>query len=92
MDTACRIGGDEFIVIIPDVEVVDFIDKQCRDLINKISQPIDYQQSKVQVGVSIGVAVFPDHAEGSKKLRRVADELMYKVKKTGKNNFKIAPF
>jgi diguanylate cyclase (GGDEF)-like protein len=89
-DTACRIGGDEFLIILNNVDDYPSVDATCQRLIAAIGERIEYQGNTLQVGVSIGGAIFPDHAHDAKSLRHAADKEMYSVKKEGKNNFKIA--
>ena len=89
-DTACRIGGDEFLVIIERVEDSKDIASLCSRLINTISMPVSYKNIQLTVGVSIGAATYPCSAEDANSLRAKADELMYQVKHSGKNNYQIA--
>lgn len=89
-DTVCRIGGDEFLVIIGCVESYQHIEKVCSDLIAVINEPIDHKESQLFVGASIGAATYPCFAKDAKSLRAKADELMYEVKRSGKNSYRIA--
>jgi diguanylate cyclase (GGDEF)-like protein len=89
-DTACRIGGDEFIIIIEEVENREHIEKLCFRLIEIINQAINFEGNEVKVGVSIGAVIYPKVALDAKSLLQKADELMYQVKANGKNSYKIA--
>jgi diguanylate cyclase (GGDEF)-like protein len=88
-DTVCRIGGDEFLIILSCVENDSEIECFCTRLINEVGQDIHYKEFKLQVGVSIGVSIYPKHAKTSSELKKAADEAMYKVKREGKNSFLI---
>ena len=88
-DTACRVGGDEFIIIIEKVESPEHIERLCIRLIEQINQPITVEDNIVKVGVSIGAVTYPNVANDAKALLQRADELMYEVKADGKNSYKI---
>ncbi len=86
-DTCCRIGGDEFLIIISDPQHKKDIEDVCQRIISSVGDKVDYQDVEIVVGVSIGVALYPDNASDANSLRQLADDVMYKVKKTGKNNY-----
>jgi diguanylate cyclase (GGDEF)-like protein len=89
-DTACRIGGDEFIIIIEKVESREHIEKLCLRLIEMINRPVNVGGITLKVGVSIGAVTYPTIAQDAKSLLQKADELMYQVKANGKNSYEIA--
>lgn len=84
-DTAARIGGDEFIVVLPDLHDAAAAGEVADKIIQAVSAPIAFGAASLAVGASIGIAVFPDHAQDSIALRRAADGAMYDVKRQGKN-------
>ena len=86
-DTACRIGGDEFLVILGEIADQTSAAVAAQKIIALINQPIDFNGQPLQVGCSIGIGLYPDNATDSKRLRIVADAAMYSVKRSGKNNF-----
>ena len=89
-DTAARVGGDEFILVLGDLPD-DRVPAQIAErAIRMIAAPIDYAGRQTSVGVSIGVGLFPDHATDAQGLRRAADAAMYSVKRSGKNQFAFA--
>lgn len=89
-DIACRIGGDEFLVIVEKIADRRDIEKLCQRLINTIGSPMPYHNVELSVGVSIGASSYPSCAKNSEGLRLKADEMMYRVKKSGKNNYLIS--
>ncbi|WP_412973163.1 putative bifunctional diguanylate cyclase/phosphodiesterase [Glaciecola sp. MF2-115] len=81
----CRWGGDEFIIVIEDVtsdEAVEF----GRDVIKSLSQRIQVGMSKVSVGATIGVAMFPEHGTKESELISLADTAMYVQKAISKSD------
>lgn len=86
-DTAARIGGDEFILVLTGLVDGQLASVVASRAIAAIARPIDCGGHSIAVGVSIGIALFPDHAQDAASLRRIADAAMYTVKRTGKNNY-----
>ncbi len=87
MDSVGRIGGDEFLIVLPDIADIKIIESICQRIIAAISKELNYQDSKLNVSASIGIAMYPDNAHNSKLLVKAADMAMYSVKSTGKNNY-----
>lgn len=88
-DLVSRFGGDEFAMLIS----YNSID-QVRYVANKVVRAIDevmvIDDNEYNVGVSIGVAIYPDHARSVDDLYKVADNAMYKVKYSTKNAYYIS--
>lgn len=86
-DTVARTGGDEFVVLLEDVETPE---TACR-VAAKINQQV--REQPLVAGVpgpittSIGIALFPDHGENLKTLLQRADEAMYETKRAGRDGF-----
>lgn len=78
-----RIGGDEFAVVLPRVADHAAIDQLARRLIESLRTPIDSRGIAIEVGVSVGIAVAPDHGVDSRELLRHADVAMYAAKRHG---------
>src|SRR5690606_34532473 len=88
-DTACRIGGDEFLVILSEVESVSYIEEICKRILSQINRPFALQGLNLTLEASIGCAYYPRHGDNEQLLKKTADRLMYKVKESGKNNYLI---
>lgn len=86
-DTAARIGGDEFVVVLNSISNEDDAAALAGLLIQRVNEAIDYHGTPLVVGASIGIAVFPEHGGDAQTLRRRADQAMYSVKRAGKNHF-----
>ena len=89
-DTVARIGGDECIVVQTRLSTAVDATPVAEQLIAAIAQPVEFGGHSLAVGASIGIAVFPDHAEDVESLCRLADQAMYRVKKSGKNDYAFA--
>ena len=80
-DTVARLGGDEFAVLLPNIVRPEDAAVVVRKLIEAIRPVIDLDGQSAQVTASIGVAIFPDHAQDAGKLERLADAAMYRAKR-----------
>lgn len=89
-DTACRIGGDEFLVILSCVSRVEDIEMLCSRIIEKLSAPIKYEYADLQAQVNIGVAIFPDHETEPRLLHSLAHQAMSEAKNSGSNRYCMA--
>lgn len=82
MDTAARVGGDEFVLLFDQVEGEDCV-KLCDRLAQEIKRPFTVRDQIVTIGASIGVAEYPRDGEEPEVLRRNADIAMYRAKASG---------
>ena len=82
-----RLGGDEFLVIVNSFATISEIDAICQRIIAELSLPLHDKHRFYQVGVSIGIAIFPDDSNNAKELLQFADTAMYKTKAKGRNSF-----
>ncbi|WP_445942089.1 diguanylate cyclase domain-containing protein [Pseudomonas sp. XK-1] len=84
-DAVARLGGDEFAVLICGADAED----QARDiagrLLAELAQPVHYGAERLTVTISIGAALYPQHAHTFTSLYKAADEMLYKVKARGRS-------
>jgi diguanylate cyclase (GGDEF)-like protein len=87
-DFFARIGGDEFVLIATHFNDKDELQMVANRIIESLNQPIFDNHSSIQVfmGVSIGIAIYPDHVKSAKALITAADHAMYEAKTSGKNH------
>ena len=89
-DVAARIGGDEFIVIVERGGNAELATTLAERILDRLRQTIAIDGEQVSIGVSIGIALCPQHARNAEALRRAADAAMYQVKRGGKNVYAFA--
>ena len=84
VDTVCRLGGDEFTLILTDcdIESVDYI---ARRIVDELSLPFSIQGRSLFISASVGVAIYPDDGNDSFSLIRAADAAMYRAKEQGRH-------
>jgi diguanylate cyclase (GGDEF)-like protein/PAS domain S-box-containing protein len=88
-DTICRIGGDEFVVVLPEVKRSSDIAQVAQKVIEQVSQPITVDERELAVSCSIGIAVFPDDGRDAETLIRNADAAMYHAKELGRASYQF---
>ena len=91
-DTVARLSGDEFTVLLRDVSDVTGLKRVASDIIERISQPCEVFESRASVTASVGISLYPEHAQGVEKLMIYADEAMYRAKQSGKNTYQFYEF
>jgi diguanylate cyclase (GGDEF)-like protein len=82
-DTLARVGGDEFVAVLPGTYNDDQIKLVSGRLLAALQAPFEIDSHTVYLGASIGVAVYPDHAEDEVRLVARADSAMSRAKETG---------
>jgi diguanylate cyclase (GGDEF)-like protein/PAS domain S-box-containing protein len=87
-DTVARMGGDEFIVLLPDLRSVDDAHDVCQKLLASVAQPIRIGSHDIIVTASIGIGLFPECGDVD-ALFKNADLAMYNVKARGRNGSEI---
>ncbi len=85
-DTVARIGGDEFTVLLNDVENGDVVLHVAEKIRQALNQPIVIDNIQMNISSSSGVALFPEHGSDEIELTRHADFAMYHAKASGRDN------
>jgi len=88
-DTLARIGGDEFVAVMADLEHAHDCDPLLRRLLQVAAEPVPIDGHPLQVSASIGVTIFPLDGSSAEQLVRHADQAMYQAKQAGKNRYHI---
>ena len=89
-DTLARLGGDEFVLLLDQAAGVQELEQVAGRLIEAVSQPVVLAGQSVVVGVSVGIARFPQDGRSVETLMRAADLAMYAAKAGGRNRWQFA--
>jgi diguanylate cyclase (GGDEF)-like protein/PAS domain S-box-containing protein len=89
-DTVARVGGDEFGMVIPEIDDMSSVDKVSHKIVDAFRHHFLVNGHKILVTVSIGIAVFPEDGRDIDTLINCADKCMYYVRSNGCNNYKIS--
>ena len=85
-DTAARVGGDEFLVLLPDLQTSDDAVAVAEKIRLVLEQPVVTPSGlTLQASASIGIAIYPEHAQTAQDLLRLGDSAMYQAKSIGGN-------
>ena len=93
-DLLARYSGDEFVALLPDVppDLVQRVAQRSADaILGSLSTPLHVGGAPVQLGASVGVALFPDHGRTADELLQAADRAMYAAKAAGRGRAALAP-
>lgn len=91
VDTLGRFGGEEFVLILPEMDVAEAEETAERLRQRVCNQPVALESGhNIRLTISIGVAVFPDHGDTLDALCAAADKAMYRAKKQGRNCIAMA--
>jgi len=84
-DTVARLGGDEFAVLICGDDAERHAREIAARLLGELAKPVMYGAARLTVTISIGVSLYPQHANNFTSLYKSADEMLYKVKTRGRS-------
>lgn len=89
-DTISRIGGDEFLAVLTELQRPDNAAQVAEKMQERIARPFVFKQKSITVGTSIGIALYPNHGADRERLIKAADQAMYQIKRSGKNGYGFA--
>lgn len=89
-DTVARVGGDEFVVILGNMDDATAAGRVAHQIVEQVAAIAYWQGRPLQSGASVGVALYPDHGRSAAALRHSADLAMYAAKKTGRGAWRLA--
>ena len=85
-DSLSRMGGDEFVILLCDVENEEQVRKIARRIVASIQKTMSFDNLVINIAISVGYALYPIEGETYDLLYHVADERMYNCKHKNKNN------
>jgi len=86
-DSLARMGGDEFIVVLPHVVGGDEAASFAQKILNVFSKPFLLERQEISLGSSVGISLYPIHGKDVETLVKNADTAMYRAKERGRNTF-----
>ena len=86
-DIVARFGGDEFVMVLPNLSTPDSVQPIVERLLNNVSQPFEWEGRSITVKCSIGVSLYPRDGADLDTLLNKADATMYRVKQRGRGAF-----
>lgn len=92
-DTVCRLGGDEFVLLLAGLDGREHVEALATKVLAQVAQPCTLGDTPgapvVEVGCSLGIAIFPDHGQDPAALLLRADQAMYAAKRSGRNRWVV---
>ena len=89
-DTICRFGGDEFVILIEELDNFTYLENILKKINNITTLPCVVDGHAITIGMSIGASIFPEDGINAQELIKSADDAMYKAKSLGKNRIEFA--
>lgn len=89
LDTTAKLGGDEFVVVIPELTDTVILHEIGEKIVETIRSPFHIDDKQHFVTASIGIAVFPTNSDSAEELMMFADQALYAAKRAGKNQYQF---
>ena len=88
-ETIARFGGDEFTLLLPQVNQVEEATQHAQKIIERLAEPFRLNNHDLHLTTSIGIAFYPDDGENAEILLKNAETAMYRAKEQGRNNYQL---
>jgi diguanylate cyclase (GGDEF)-like protein/PAS domain S-box-containing protein len=89
VDTVSRIGGDEFVLMLWEINKAADAVKVAKKVLDGFKKPFKMNDISIRGAISLGIAIYPDHGETIETLLKNSDEALYYVKQHGRANYKL---
>ena len=91
-DTASRVGGDEFVVLLYDIENSEAAGHIAENILTELNKDIPFSGHLLKTSASIGISIYPEHGQDIDTLQKHADIAMYMAKSGGRNQVRLFSF
>jgi len=88
-DTLARMGGDEFVILLPQINRADRAVHVAQRILEAIKPPFHFDQHELHITMSIGITLYPYDGENADTLLKNADTALYRAKEQGRNNYQL---
>jgi len=88
-DTLARVGGDEFVVVLRDLQDINHPITVVEKIARELAREFQLDSEKASISTSVGIAIFPEAGKTTEELINNADEAMYDAKNSGKNTYRF---
>jgi diguanylate cyclase (GGDEF)-like protein/PAS domain S-box-containing protein len=88
-DTIARMGGDEFLILLPEIKNIGDSTMIARKIVDAFQNPFIIDSHEIHITTSVGIAIYPDSSEDVDALVKHADIAMYRAKDSGRNNYQL---
>lgn len=88
-DTVSRQGGDEFLVLLPNVSGAEGVATPVSKIMKAMKDPFELERHELNISLSVGVAIYPDDGPDFETLAKRADMAMYRAKEAGRNTYRF---
>ena len=89
VDTVSRLGGDEFVVVLPELHQIEDARIIGQKLLRSVDGEYIVSGERLLITLSLGISIYPDHADDASTLIRIADKAMYHAKQSGRNTYRF---
>jgi len=89
-DTVCRLGRDEFVILLPGVKSLGQVEAVADKILQEIAKPCLLGEHTIETSCSLGISIYPHDATDTGTLMRLADQAMAYAKKSGRNRYVFA--
>jgi diguanylate cyclase (GGDEF)-like protein/PAS domain S-box-containing protein len=88
-DSIARMGGDEFTVLLPELNKIEDAASVAQKLIDAVAHPMRIEETELFITTSIGIALYPSDGDTAEWLLKNADHAMYRAKDAGRNSYQM---